>query len=220
MAGLRRWLFNSLTVLSLLVCAATAASWIWSYPASRHYGSVLVTSGGYSFVDWRGQLVFSHQHPTPLPTVMRSGEGIITYISLNRRSSELTEVVEFFVMYQATPSAPVARIPPPKFSRPFMLISVAHGCCLRNGEGFGLVVARPPIFGSSSSQSPTASIFQAVVVPNWFVILVTAVLPARWMLISHRRWRMRPSGHCSQCGYDLRATPDRCPECGTVPQTV
>jgi hypothetical protein len=52
--------------------------------------------------------------------------------------------------------------------------------------------------------------------PLWFVVVVLSVLPAMRMVAAVRA-RKRRVGRCHRCGYDLRATPDRCPECGAVP---
>ncbi len=53
--------------------------------------------------------------------------------------------------------------------------------------------------------------------PAWALVLTTGALPL-WMVVrTVRRWRMAKPGHCPVCGYDMRATPDRCPECGAIP---
>jgi hypothetical protein len=54
----------------------------------------------------------------------------------------------------------------------------------------------------------------------WPLLLALCILPATWLSIQVGRRRQltrrRASRLCVHCGYDLRATADRCPECGRL----
>jgi hypothetical protein len=58
-----------------------------------------------------------------------------------------------------------------------------------------------------------------VSLPNWFLAAMLAILPSLQIRAALRLRHRRREGLCLQCGYDLRASPDRCPECGAEPKT-
>jgi hypothetical protein len=52
--------------------------------------------------------------------------------------------------------------------------------------------------------------------PAWASCAPFTLLPSLWLFRQIRRRRRTDLHMCPQCGYDLRATPERCPECGEV----
>ena len=84
-----------------------------------------------------------------------------------------------------------------------------------NRLGFGMEPARLSI--DFAWEGPYRYVFSHAHVPYWFVLIVLSSPCWLWLARARaRRLKARRArlGRCRQCGYDLRASPERCPECG------
>jgi hypothetical protein len=94
-----------------------------------------------------------------------------------------------------------------------------HCCCRSCSRG---VISWPIILdGDSRQKLANPRIYSApgeyhCYCPLW-LLTVASLLLATGLITSHaRRIRNYNPGFCDVCGYDLRASPGRCPECGTI----
>ena len=76
----------------------------------------------------------------------------------------------------------------------------------------------------STDSNPAVLVRQkAVRAPSWALALILMIPPvARLPILLRgvRSWRRRRAGLCPVCGYDLRGSAERCPECGTPVEKV
>ena len=82
----------------------------------------------------------------------------------------------------------------------------------------------PTIMGFSAYRYSRAidgytSVSRGLMVPTWFAVALLGA-PGFYLAIQSLKKQIRrksiDSGLCPKCGYDIRATPTRCPECGTA----
>lgn len=199
--GYRRLLI-SFAALSLLLCVISAATWTLGYSGTIR--NPAVSDASWRFVNWRGQLVILHTRFVPTPPA--------AYITCDLRTNGKILLVLGKEMVFVPPAGEFTlppRNPVTVLSRPYTALDLTSGWPSRNFFGFG--------FTSTPKPDPRKHLFldaKAVVLPWWLLVLITAALPARGIWQWQKLRRRRDPRFCAGCGFDLRASPQRCPECG------
>jgi hypothetical protein len=79
--------------------------------------------------------------------------------------------------------------------------------------GLPVYPSRPRYWEVQYRQRP--GVVTRVGVPFWLPLMFAVVPPLWWLIQRLRNLRRHRDGLCRECGYDLRASRERCPECGT-----
>jgi hypothetical protein len=220
-----RYALSALTVFLLAVCLLACLAWYRSYLADD---CVLFRSSGatgVSLISWDGKLQFRVQrYDAPLE---RTAISHTSYAFWERRAGRIQwppwSAPRSFGGF-VTAESPLAGPTADEEEESWLLSSPLPeegarllGFVYQTGH---YEYAYPT--DVTLDQWPRSFRHYTLVVPFWAAYSLVAALPlvrASRALSRRRRWRRYP-GRCRRCGYDLRATPQRCPECGTIPSKV
>jgi hypothetical protein len=184
---MKRYLFTILAALSLVLCVGVCVMWAWSYRAS---GRICIAEHGLD-----DALIVGNYYGIDL------GSGKVTF-------DHEKQCAERDVTGPDPTGPPVWEASVFRWDNPDCFGGTFASW---NFVSFG--------FGFKWKVWDTGGpygwqIHRSVLCPAWFCVVLTVALPAT--LAARRLRRKRPPTHCLACGYDLRATPQRCPECGKV----
>jgi hypothetical protein len=195
-----RFVFHLLSAISLLLLVAIAALWtLGEFRTDEIKGD---------FVDRRNNLLSDYWTVSELGWIeLRWSCASYTHISPLMKQQPFEHLAVAFPNWHV--DAPQSEI---TFSNKKTDIVI---CSTPEGDMRLSDIRSPVGVPTISSYHPLDGHAVRVVLPYWFITLATSITPAFWLW----RWRKRRSlkrvGACKTCGYDLRASPTRCPECGS-----
>ena len=203
---MRRRHFTLISALSLALCVAASAMWCRSH--------------------WRQDGVYHMHHHSPSDTLytlrgfgIASTSGRITCL-LGRVQIEGPDV-PWWVNSPMTKRAPEGWSQVDVFGSDF---AQAPDPSIWNKMGFAVkrsqLEVRQHLDMDTLDPDATLTIREEtrITIPYWLIVVLTVLLPLNWLRLARRH--RHPPCDCPVCGYDLRATPGRCPECGTVQGSV
>ena len=196
---IRRRLFTLASALSLLLCAAVCGLWVRSW---RTWDQAVVgTSGGHGF-----------------GACSMAGRLELWWDDYGGGSEEAHARLDSLPLAEILPPDPPG--PPPNYDDLVGVILLTQWSERYRVGGFGLVYAEKTMPGFLATD-PDTDRWSLMIAYVW-VVAGTAAFPLLWVTgwVRRRRRRRRTRGLCPACGYDLRASPGRCPECGTAVQSL
>jgi hypothetical protein len=204
MKRLGRWLFNFAAAVSLVLCVASCALWIRSLDKHEWISRV----GRHRTV---GQSIIN----TSLTTIDCHESSL--YVGRAGWNSSLPKLADAPAVWQFSSGEPISFLP--KFS------VWSFG---RRGPVWLPVSGSSPYPASAPVTRGFAFVEWEFGLRIWVLVVIFGIAPTIRALHRplrrrlHRILRSRKArermkrGKCRACGYDLRATPDRCPECGAI----
>ena len=216
-----RRLLNLGALLSLLLCAAVAASWAASYrggvvrlgefpdatAAVEHDRGLVrfVLPLGRQDVTGTALIPFPPKALGPGDASTWSIRGVVRMVSADGGVRVMRDV-----QLEETPT-----------SRWFRAARMDEAGPATGFARIGWRTGRRSIGPVDTHATPAAAFrrWASATVPHPYLLAASGIWPAWRAATAVRRRRRNRSGLCRSCGYDLRASPGRCPECGTPPTT-
>jgi hypothetical protein len=195
---MKHWLFNGFAAASMLLCMATVVLWERGEDVRDRTGG-LISRGN--------DIGLEKYHPKV------GAQNLYYFIGSSKGHIFIGEEIEPLLDADDVNTNPPQPLPPDGW---YFHVNSGYGWLTIDNiacryENYGLL---PHHYNEVRLFDQLADWSSGILLPDWMPLVLFLLFPAIRVAIWVRHRRRNRTGLCAVCGYDLRATPDRCPECG------